>query len=101
MLFADIPGQEETNTTLNNSVKINHIAHAQLFAGKEGSANMAMALAYGMYINCEAQKENDSCGECPSCSKFKKLIHPDLHFIFPVNTTKDVPKDAVSALFMK
>ncbi len=101
MLFADIPGQEDTKKTLINSVKKNHIAHAQLFAGKEGSANMAMALAYGMYINCEAQKENDSCGECASCSKFKKLIHPDLHFIFPVNTTKEVPKDAVSALFMK
>jgi DNA polymerase-3 subunit delta' len=101
MLFAEIPGQKEMKKTLINSVKKSHIAHAQLFAGKEGSANMAMALAYGMYINCENQLENDSCGECPSCSKFRKLIHPDLHFVFPVNTTKSVPKDPVSALFMK
>ncbi len=101
MLFATIPGQEETKKTLINSVRKSHIAHAQLFAGKEGSANMAMALAYGMYINCENQKEEDSCGECASCSKYIKLIHPDLHFIFPTNTTKDVPKDPISALFMK
>jgi DNA polymerase-3 subunit delta' len=101
MLFADIPGQEETKRTLINSVIKSHIAHAQLFIGKEGSANMAMALAYGTYINCENRGPNDSCGECASCSKFKKIIHPDLHFVFPVNTTEAVPKDPVSALFMK
>ncbi len=101
MLFAEIPGQEEVKQTLINSVKKSHIAHAQLFAGTEGSANLAMALAYGMYINCENQLENDSCGECASCSKFRKLIHPDLHFVFPVNTTKSVTKDPASALFMK
>ena len=101
MLFAEIPGQEEVKKTLINSVKKSHIAHAQLFAGSEGSANLAMALAYGMYINCENQQENDSCGECASCSKFRKLIHPDLHFVFPVNTTKTVTKDPMSALFMK
>lgn len=101
MLFAEIPGQEEVKKTLINSVKKSHIAHAQLFAGPEGSANMAMALAYGMYINCENQQDQDSCGECASCLKFRKLIHPDLHFVFPVNTTKTVTKDPMSALFMK
>jgi DNA polymerase-3 subunit delta' len=101
MLFAQIPGQDDTKKTLINSVKKSHIAHAQLFAGKEGSANLALALAYGMYINCENPQENDSCGECASCSKFRKLIHPDLHFVFPVNTTKSVTKDPASALFMK
>ncbi|HVD97447.1 MAG TPA: hypothetical protein VNB90_04525 [Cytophagaceae bacterium] len=101
MLFAEIPGQADVKKTLINSVKESHIAHAQLFAGSEGSANMAMALAYGMYINCENRQENDSCGECASCSKFRKLIHPDLHFVFPVNTTKSVAKDPMSALFMK
>jgi DNA polymerase-3 subunit delta' len=101
MLFAEIPGQEEVKKTLINSVKKSHIAHAQLFTGTEGSANLAMALAYGMYINCENQLENDSCGECASCSKFRKLIHPDLHFVFPVNTTKSVPKEPASVLFMK
>ena len=26
----------------------------------------------------------DSCGKCKSCVKYEKLIHPDLHFVFPV-----------------
>ncbi len=30
----------------------------------------------------------DSCGECPSCQKAAKLIHPDIHFSFPVITKK-------------
>jgi DNA polymerase-3 subunit delta' len=101
MLFAEIPGLEDVKRTLIGSVANNHIAHAQLFAGKEGSANMALALAYSTYIHCENRQENDSCGQCASCSKTAKLIHPDVHFVFPVNTNKAVTKDPASALFMK
>ena len=25
-----------------------------------------------------------ACGVCPSCVKFSKLVHPDVHFVFPV-----------------
>jgi DNA polymerase III subunit delta' len=101
VLFSQIPGLEDTRRTLINSVKNGHIAHAQLFHGREGSANLALALAYATYINCENKGEDDSCGECPSCYKFNKLIHPDLHFVFPISTTKEVTKDALSNLFMK
>jgi DNA polymerase III subunit delta' len=101
MLFSHIPGLDDTKRTLINSVKNAHIAHAQLFHGREGSANLALALAYATYINCENKGEDDSCGECPSCYKFNKLIHPDLHFVFPISTTKEVTKDALSNLFMK
>ena len=41
----------------------------------------------------------DSCGVCPSCVKYQKLIHPDLHFIYPVATTKRVTKKPQSKLF--
>jgi DNA polymerase-3 subunit delta' len=101
VLFSQIPGLQETKRTLINSVKNNHIAHAQLFLTKEGGGNLALALAYATYINCEDKKEDDACGECPSCYKFNKLIHPDLHFVFPIATTKEIPKDPLSALFMK
>lgn len=101
MLFSQIKGLEETKASLIASVKNRHVAHAQLFAGPEGSGSLAMALAYATYINCEAKGETDSCGTCPSCNKFNKLIHPDLHFVFPVSTTKSVTKDASSASFMK
>ena len=59
-----------------------------------------MAIAYGQFVCCEHPTENDSCGVCHSCKKYQKLIHPDLHFIFPVNTTKDSEKDVSSDHFL-
>jgi DNA polymerase-3 subunit delta' len=45
---------------------------------------VAMAIAYAQYISCRNRTETDSCGVCPSCHKYNKLAHPDLHFVFPI-----------------
>ncbi len=100
MLFKDIIGQQQVKQRLIQSVKENRIAHAQLFLGPEGSGNLALAIAYAQYINCANVAELDSCGVCSSCSKYQKLIHPDLHFVFPVATTKSITKDPVSDDFI-
>lgn len=34
------------------------------------------------------QSINDSCGACASCLKANQLIHPDIHFTYPVVTKK-------------
>lgn len=101
MQFADIPNQAALKQVLVQSVQRQHVAHAQLFRGPEGSAALALALAYAQFLNCEARAAaaTDSCGRCPSCLKIGKLAHPDLNFILPVTTTKAVPKDAVSQKF--
>ena len=44
---------------------------------------------------------DDACGVCPSCLKFGKLVHPDLHFVVPVLKTARVSKDPVSDHFME
>jgi DNA polymerase III subunit delta' len=97
--FSQIIGHEETKELLLKSVKQNHVAHAQLFLGKEGSANLALALAYATYINCEQKQPYDSCGTCGSCVKMNKLVHPDFNFVMPVTSTKNV-KEALSHKFM-
>jgi DNA polymerase III subunit delta' len=84
MQFAEIPGLPETKEKLLNAVKFNHLAHALLFHGPEGSANLTMALALAAYLYCEKRTESDSCGTCGSCQRMKKLIMPDLNFAFPV-----------------
>ena len=100
MRFSDIPGLGEEKQKLINAVGRNHVAHAQLFYGKEGSANLAMALAFISFLNCEQPTANDSCGACASCRKIDKLVHPDLHLVFPVApTTKIKGKDVVSDKF--
>ncbi|HEY4650955.1 MAG TPA: DNA polymerase III subunit delta [Pontibacter sp.] len=101
MQFSLILGQQETKQMLVNSVRQNHVAHAQLFLGKEGSANLALALAYATYINCEHKQADDSCGTCSSCVKMNKLVHPDFNFVMPVTATKSITgKDVLSQNFL-
>jgi DNA polymerase III subunit delta' len=83
MQFAEIVGQEPVKQHLIQSVRENRVSHAQLFLSPEGSGALPLAVAYAQYICCENRLENDSCGECSSCRKYNKLIHPDLHFSYP------------------
>lgn len=84
MLFSSIPGLGETKEKLIKAIQKDHLAHALLFHGKEGSPNLAMALAMATYINCSQPGEEDACGTCPSCLKMGKLVHPDLNFAIPL-----------------
>jgi len=90
MQFADIIGQEETKKRLITSFKMGKMAHALLFLGPEGSANLHIAFAFAQYIFCKDKTENDSCGKCTSCIKASKLVHPDLHLSFPVIGDKEI-----------
>lgn len=100
MFFHEIIGQEEVKKRLIRSVQEERVSHAQLFAGPEGTGKLGLALAYAQYISCRNRTDTDSCGTCPSCHKYQKLAHPDLHFVFPVyNSTKI--KNPVSDDFIK
>jgi DNA polymerase-3 subunit delta' len=92
MFFRDIPGQKEIAERLVRSVSDHRVSHAQLFAGGEGTGKFAMAVAYAQYISCQSRSGTDSCGECPSCNKYSKLIHPDLHFVYPIVKSKKFPE---------
>lgn len=100
MLFKEITGQQELKKRLIQSVNGNRISHAQLFLGPEGCGKLALAIAYMQYVNCKARTNEDSCGTCPSCIKYNKIIHPDLHFVFPVNTSKENTKDVNSDTYL-
>ena len=101
MQFKDVIGQSAIKQRLIASVRENHVSHAQLFLGPAGSGKLPLALAYAQYILCPNRTETDSCGVCPTCQKIKKLVHPDLHFIVPTNTTKKVKDKPESDLFME
>lgn len=100
MLFKNVIGQTHIKKELIATVTQNRISHAQLFHGPEGSGSLCLALAYAQYINCENRNETDSCGTCPSCLKYAKLQHPDLHFVFPVATNSKVKREPVSDNFI-
>lgn len=90
MLFKEIIGQEGLKQQLIQTVQENRVSHAQLFLSTEGSGALPLAIAYAQYLNCQNRTATDSCGECASCRKYGKYIHPDLHFSYPFFASKDV-----------
>lgn len=99
MRFQDIPGLHTTKRQLSQAVLTQHIAHAQLFHGPNGGAQLAMALAFTSFLFCTNKQGDDACEQCPSCQKVHRGIHPDLIFMFPTVTTKKV-KEAESDVFL-
>jgi DNA polymerase-3 subunit delta' len=96
MLFASIPGLPDIKENLINAVINNHLAHALLFYGPEGSATLPMALALCTYLFCENPSDTDSCGKCGSCQRMSKLVMPDLNFAFPEITVNKKEEDSQS-----
>src|SRR5581483_2447595 len=108
MPFSSVIGQTQTKQHLVELVRLNRLSHALLLLGQEGSGALAMALAFAQYIVCEKvngrdqtapgaslfgdepatpdarTQLSDACGSCPSCVKAAALIHPDIHYSYPV-----------------
>lgn len=98
--FNDIIGQEQVKRRLIQEVQEGRIAHAQLFCGPVGSGKLPLALAYARYLCCPNRTATDACGTCPSCVKWEKLVHPDVHFIFPIVNKAKSPKVSVCNDFL-
>lgn len=116
MQFEKIIGQKETKEQLVQMVQHNRLSHALLFLGKEGSGALSLAMAFAQYIVCEKVNGkktgasepslfgevpivnpeplvvNDSCGVCSACIKANQLMHPDIHYSYPVITKKSGEK---------
>jgi DNA polymerase III subunit delta' len=114
MLFNDIIGQQEIKQQLAEMVQHNRLSHALLFLGREGSGGLPIALAFAQFVVCEkvngkntaalgpslfgdelpevpkvqGTRFREPCGECPACTKAQQLVHPDIHFSYPVVTKK-------------
>ena len=69
---------------LTKNIDENRIAHAQIFLGRPGSGQLALALAYASYLLCHNKQDGESCGTCRACIKTHKFVHPDIHYAFPV-----------------
>ncbi|MDE0472336.1 MAG: DNA polymerase III subunit delta [Ekhidna sp.] len=83
MQFSDIPGLNELKSQLVNTYTRGKVAHAQLFSGRSGTAALPMALAYAGFLMCQNKTKTESCGVCSNCVRIQKLIHPDIHLLFP------------------
>ncbi len=92
MKFQQIYGQTGLKKRLIEEVRQGKIPHARMFVGKMGFGTLDLAQAYLQFIYCENKQENDSCGDCASCSKVSQNIHPDIHFSIP--SVQAIAKDS-------
>ena len=90
MHYTDIVGQAEAKERLIKMVNTNRVPHALLFSGKDGCGHLLTAITFAQHLLCKNKTEAEPCGVCPTCSKVSKLIHPDLHFVFPIIKSKSV-----------
>lgn len=96
MLFKEIIGQKEIKDKLLRLVRDDRTPHALMLFGPEGTGKLALALAMAQYVACTNRQQEDACGTCPSCIKFGKLVHPDLHFVIPVMKTGNMQSAPIS-----
>jgi DNA polymerase-3 subunit delta' len=111
MLFKDVIGQAEVKQQLIEMIQHNRLSHALLFLGKEGGGALPLATAFAQYVSLlpdrNQPQEASLFGEPvelklpstsdeadawmlkqPSYSKAEQLVHPDIHFSYPVVTKK-------------
>ena len=98
MFFRDVIGQQEVIGQLIKDAQAGTVPHALLFCGPEGTGKLQTAIAFSRYLLCRDKGTGtESCGTCPSCVKMDKLVHPDLHFVFPViNKSKTAGRSTIS-----
>ncbi len=117
MQFDQVIGQKAVKEQLVQLVQQNRLSHALLFLGREGSGGLPLAMAFAQYIVCEkvqawlrpaaagpslfgdpepapvpSAAPADSCGTCPACVKAQQLVHPDIHYSYPVIPQKSGDK---------
>ncbi|NLZ19733.1 MAG: hypothetical protein GXY24_05660 [Bacteroidales bacterium] len=83
MSFSQVQGNEEVTKALSRMVDAGRVPHAILFHEDDGGGAFPLCLAFLQYLFCRKRVGGDSCDNCPSCNKIARLIHPDVHFIFP------------------
>lgn len=86
MRLSEITGNEEVRKAFAGMVMSGKVPHAICLHEDDGSGAVVLALAFLQALYCRNGEEGDSCGRCPSCNKISKLIHPDIHFVFPVTS---------------
>ncbi len=78
MEFNQVIGQTFLAKYFQKTIQTERVPNTQLFVGNEGSGTLPMAWAFARTL---------LCGENPKCQhKTDKIIHPDLHFVFPTVT---------------
>ena len=77
MDFNKIIGHEDIISRFRSSIETDHVNHAYIIAGEEGSGRFSLAQAFAKALQCE-EGGSESCGSCKSCKQAESGNHPDI-----------------------
>lgn len=89
MAFSDLIGHRRLVDLLGRAVASGSLPPSLILAGPDGVGKRLMALAIAESLNCLAPIDaddpprRDACGQCVSCRKIAKRIHPDVTLVEP------------------
>ncbi|MFP4227611.1 MAG: DNA polymerase III subunit delta' [Salinivenus sp.] len=82
MAWTSILDQDRVVSTLRRALVQERVAHAYLFHGPDGVGKRAVALEVARALECTEQAD-EACGQCAACQKTRRMVHPDVHVLFP------------------
>jgi DNA polymerase-3 subunit delta' len=88
MGLREVINQDRAKEFLKSSIALDRVANGYLFYGPRGIGKSTTALAFAQGLNCE-REDSEGCGECTSCRKIARFLHPDVTFIFPTSSKKE------------
>ena len=97
MSFKDIIGQEAPLAIIKSSLKNDRLSHAYLFVGEEGVGKETVAQRLAKILNCQRQSL-EACGECSSCKKIERFLHPDVKYLKPEGPSQTIKIDHILKL---
>jgi DNA polymerase III subunit delta' len=78
-MWSDIAGQDDAVSKIVASLNQDDPNHAWLFLGPRGVGKWTTAKTLAAALNCN----DKGCGQCVSCSKIARDIHPDILLVEP------------------
>ena len=95
-MFENLLGQAEVLEALRSDLESQRLPPAILFSGPPGSGKTTAALELARVLSCargssdSAQRAAWNC-PCPSCSRHRSLVHPDLVLLGPRRFPEEIP----------
>lgn len=97
MSWKNIIGQQQQIHVLQKALETGRFAHAYLFTGPDGSGKESVAFEIASLLNCRNSGQNNpggSCGTCPDCMQISTFMHPNVEYLFPVESALLDPGDS-------
>lgn len=89
-------GHERPVHLLQNSVEAGRVSHAYLFSGPRQVGKLTLARELAKALNCLERER--PCGQCRSCRKIERGVHPDVQAIELEEGSKSISIDAVRGI---